>query len=176
MLCPGGSAPLRWPALLSVPTREVLVCSGAPRGGHRDAGRQAPVASGGAPLMQLRPPPDSGEGGPKTVGISTGDRHYRDMEGISCNQQRVKSASPPQSELWSGSGAAQAPAHPPANRGCGPKQAQLGGGGALEARVSVTLLQTGRMRLVLALIIKMEKKKKTKKVVQYFSCKGYYSP
>lgn len=54
------------------------------------------------------------------------------------------------------------------------KAGTAGGGGALEARVSVTLLQTGRMRLVLALIIKMEKK--NKKVVQYFSCKGYYSP
>lgn len=74
--------------------------------------------------------------------------------------------------VWCGSG----PGPPSSESRLWSKAGTAGkGGGALEARVSVTLLQTGRMRLVLALIIKMEKKK-TKKVVQYFSCKGYYSP
>lgn len=88
------------------------------------------------------------------------------MEGISWNQQRAGIPAP---KLWSGSGDTQAPASSESR--LWPEAGTAGGG--LEARVSATLVQTGRMRLVLALIIKMETK--TKKVVQYFSCKGYYS-
>lgn len=50
--------------------------------------------------MQLRPPPDSGESGPKTVSISTGHTTgtWRESHGISS-----EAASPPPScELWSG--------------------------------------------------------------------------
>lgn len=108
-------------APLSVPTREVLVCSGAPRGGHRVVGAAAPVASGPPPPMQLRPPPDSGEGRPKTVSISTGDTTgtWRESHGISSEP-----ASPPPS---CGPGLVSLRPQPPANRGCGPKQAQLVG-------------------------------------------------
>lgn len=73
------------------------------------------------PPMQLRPPPDSGEGRPKTVSISTGDTTgtWRESHGISSEL-----ASPPPS---CGPGLVTLRPQPPANRGCGPKQAQLVG-------------------------------------------------
>lgn len=83
MTCAPLGAHMRGPCLLR----------GCPRGSPV-VGQQAPVASGRAPPMQLRPPPDSGASGPKTVSISTGHTTgtWRESHGISS-----EAASPPPS-------------------------------------------------------------------------------
>lgn len=138
--------------------------SGAPAGSP-GWGQQAPVASG-CPHphpVQLRPPPP-GEGSPKTVGISR--RHYRHEEGPA-----RAPALPPRAGDGRGGCGGQAPAHPPASRAVAPSRHS---GRARRPRVPSTLVQAGRMRQFLALIIKIEKKN-PRKLYSIFSCKGYYS-
>lgn len=150
MLCPGGSDDLR---SSRCPHARSLFAQGLPAGvtGCGAAGTCSIWRSPPPPPMQLRPPLTRGRAGRRRLASARVT-----LQGHGGNLMESAARRHPCPRAVVRSGDTQAQAHPPANRRCGPKQAQLAGG--LEARVSATLVQTGRMRLVLALIIKMGKK------------------
>lgn len=113
MTCAPLGAHTQGPCLLRGCLRESLV-----------AGQQAPVASGGAlpPPMQLRPPLTRGRAGRRRLASA---RVTLQGHGGNLMESAARRHSCPRAVVRSGD--TQAQDHPPANRRCGPKQAQLEG-------------------------------------------------